>query len=101
MRWLLVIKTVPITGFIESGFTISKLVQMFGGLFVSAIKVAAPVMIIMGNGCSSLRISCQVDAAVEHIFNYISIEDCCWVFDFSHAIPFYHTFNGIFIKFAS
>ncbi len=41
-------KTVPITGFIESGFTISKLVQMFGGLFVSAIKVAAPVMIIMG-----------------------------------------------------
>ena len=41
-------KTVPITGFIESGFTISKLVQMFGGLFVSAIKVAAPVMIVMG-----------------------------------------------------
>jgi len=41
-------KTVPITGFIDSGFTISKLVQMFAGLFVSAIKVAAPVMIIMG-----------------------------------------------------
>lgn len=40
-------KTVPITGFIETGFTISKLVQMFSGLFVSAIKVAAPVMIIM------------------------------------------------------
>lgn len=40
-------KTVPITGFIESGVTISKLVQMFGGLFVAAIKVAAPVMIIM------------------------------------------------------
>ena len=41
-------KTVPITGFIESGSTISKAVQMFTGLFVSAIKVAAPVMIIMG-----------------------------------------------------
>jgi flagellar biosynthetic protein FliR len=41
-------KTVPITGFIESGVTISKLVQMFGGLFVAAIKIAAPVMIIMG-----------------------------------------------------
>ena len=41
-------KTVPITGFIEHGFTISKVVQMFAGLFVSAIKVAAPVMIIMG-----------------------------------------------------
>jgi flagellar biosynthetic protein FliR len=41
-------KTVPITGFIESSFTISKLVQMFAGLFVSAIKVAAPIMIVMG-----------------------------------------------------
>ena len=40
-------KSVPITGFIDSGVTISRLVQMFGGLFVSAIKVAAPVMIIM------------------------------------------------------
>lgn len=40
-------KTVPITGFIETGFTISKLVQMFSGLFVAALKVAAPVMIIM------------------------------------------------------
>jgi len=40
-------KTVPVTGFIETGFTISKVVQMFGGLFISAIKVAAPVMIIM------------------------------------------------------
>ncbi len=41
-------KTVPITGFIEHGVTISKLVQMFAGLFVSAIKIAAPIMIIMG-----------------------------------------------------
>jgi flagellar biosynthetic protein FliR len=41
-------KTVPITGFIESGFTISKVVQMFAGLFVSAIKISAPLMIIMG-----------------------------------------------------
>lgn len=41
-------KTVPITGFIETSFTISKVVQMFAGLFVSAIKIAAPLMIIMG-----------------------------------------------------
>lgn len=41
-------KTVPITGFIETSFTISKVVQMFAGLFVSAIKISAPLMIIMG-----------------------------------------------------
>lgn len=41
-------KTVPITGFIETSFTISKVVQMFSGLFVSAIKISAPLMIIMG-----------------------------------------------------
>lgn len=40
-------KTVPITGFIESGVSINKMIQLFGGLLVSAIKIAAPIMIIM------------------------------------------------------
>ncbi|MFQ5962967.1 MAG: flagellar biosynthetic protein FliR [Candidatus Scalinduaceae bacterium] len=40
-------KTVPITEFFGSGITISKTMQMFEGLFISAIKIAAPVMIIM------------------------------------------------------
>ncbi len=41
-------KTVPITGFIESGVSISKMIQLFSGLLVSAIKIAAPIMIILG-----------------------------------------------------
>ncbi len=40
-------ETVPITGFIESGVSISKIIQLFSGLIVSAIKIAAPIMIIM------------------------------------------------------
>ncbi|MHC4454676.1 MAG: flagellar biosynthetic protein FliR, partial [Planctomycetota bacterium] len=40
-------KTVPITGFIESGVSISKMIQLFSGLLVSAIKIAAPIMIIL------------------------------------------------------
>ncbi len=40
-------KTVPITGFIESGASISKILEMFSGLLVSAIKIAAPIMIVL------------------------------------------------------
>lgn len=40
-------QTVPITGFVESSASINKMIQLFGGLFVSAIKIAAPVMIIL------------------------------------------------------
>ncbi len=40
-------KTVPITGFIESGASISKMLEMFSGLLVSAIKIAAPIMIVL------------------------------------------------------
>ncbi len=40
-------KTVPITGFIESGVSINKIIQLFGGLLVSAIKIAAPIMIVL------------------------------------------------------
>ncbi len=40
-------ETVPVTGFIESGVSISKIVQLFSGLLVSAIKIAAPIMIIL------------------------------------------------------
>lgn len=40
-------KTVPITEFLGSGVTIGKMVQLFEGLFVSAIKIAAPIMIIL------------------------------------------------------
>ncbi len=40
-------KTVPITGFIESGVSISKVIQLFSGLLVSAIKIAAPIMIVL------------------------------------------------------
>ncbi len=41
-------KTVPITGVIELGFSMSKIMNLFNGLFVSAIKIAAPIMIILG-----------------------------------------------------
>ena len=41
-------KTVPITGFIESGASISKILELFSGLLVSAIKIAAPIMIVLG-----------------------------------------------------
>jgi flagellar biosynthetic protein FliR len=41
-------KTVPVTGFIESGFSMSKIMHLFNGLFVAAIKIAAPIMIILG-----------------------------------------------------
>ncbi len=40
-------KTVPITGFIEIGFSLNKIMHLFNGLFVAAIKIAAPVMIIL------------------------------------------------------
>ncbi len=40
-------QTVPVTGFIGTDTSISRMVQMFGELFVSAIKIAAPVMVIM------------------------------------------------------
>lgn len=40
-------KTVPITEFFESGMTMGKIMQLFHGLFVSAIKIAAPIMIIL------------------------------------------------------
>ena len=40
-------KTVPITGFIESGASISKIVELFSGMLVSAIKIAAPIMIVL------------------------------------------------------
>jgi flagellar biosynthetic protein FliR len=40
-------KTVPITGFFESGMTMGKIMQLFQGLFISAIKIAAPIMIIL------------------------------------------------------
>lgn len=41
-------KTVPITGVIELGFSMSKIMNLFNGLFVSAIKIAAPIMIVLG-----------------------------------------------------
>jgi len=44
---LLSYKTVPITGFIDSGASISKIIESFGGLLVSAIKIAAPIMIVL------------------------------------------------------
>ncbi|MEZ6176616.1 MAG: flagellar biosynthetic protein FliR [Candidatus Scalinduaceae bacterium] len=40
-------KTVPISEFFWSGATMGKLMHLFEGLFVSAIKLAAPIMIIM------------------------------------------------------
>lgn len=40
-------KTVPITEFFWSGMTMGKIMQLFHGLFVSAIKIAAPIMIIL------------------------------------------------------
>ncbi|GAX60033.1 fagellar biosynthetic protein fliR [Candidatus Scalindua japonica] len=41
-------KTVPLTGFIELGFSMSKIMLLFTGVFMAAIKIAAPVMIILG-----------------------------------------------------
>lgn len=40
-------KTVPIPEFFWPGLTMGKIMQMFQGLFISAIKIAAPVMIIL------------------------------------------------------
>jgi len=40
-------KTVPISEFFGSGLTMGKIMQLFHGLFVSAIKIAAPIMIIL------------------------------------------------------
>ncbi len=40
-------KTVPVTGFIEMGFSLNKIMHLFNGLFMAAIKIAAPVMIIL------------------------------------------------------
>ncbi len=41
-------KTVPITEFIEVGVSTSKIMHLFNGIFVAAIKIAAPIMIILG-----------------------------------------------------
>ncbi len=41
-------KTVPITGVIDLGFSMSKIMNLFNGLFISAIKISAPIMIVMG-----------------------------------------------------
>jgi len=41
-------KTVPITGVIELGFSMGKIMNLFNGLFVAAIKIAAPIMIVLG-----------------------------------------------------
>ncbi len=41
-------KTVPLTGVIELGFSMGKILHLFNGLFVAAIKIAAPIMIILG-----------------------------------------------------
>jgi flagellar biosynthetic protein FliR len=40
-------KTVPIPEFFGPGLTMGKIMQMFQGLLISAIKIAAPVMIIL------------------------------------------------------
>lgn len=40
-------KTVPISEFIEPNFAVAKLTHLFQGLFISAIKIAAPIMIIL------------------------------------------------------
>ncbi len=40
-------KTVPIPEFIGPGITMGKVIQLFQGLFISAIKIAAPIMIIL------------------------------------------------------
>lgn len=40
-------KTVPISEFLSSGFVFAKLTNLFQGLFISAIKIAAPIMIIL------------------------------------------------------
>lgn len=41
-------KTVPITGVIDLGFSVSKIMDLFNGLFITAIKIAAPIMIVLG-----------------------------------------------------
>ncbi|KHE94216.1 MAG: flagellar biosynthetic protein FliR [Candidatus Scalindua rubra] len=41
-------KAVPITGVIELGFSMGKIMNLFNGLFVAAIKIAAPIMIVLG-----------------------------------------------------
>lgn len=41
-------KTVPVTGVIDLGFSMSKIMNLFNGLFISAIKIAAPIMIVLG-----------------------------------------------------
>jgi flagellar biosynthetic protein FliR len=41
-------KTVPLTGVIELGFSMGKILHLFNGVFVAAIKIAAPIMIILG-----------------------------------------------------
>ncbi|MGR3292799.1 MAG: flagellar biosynthetic protein FliR [Candidatus Scalindua sp.] len=41
-------KTVPITGVIDLGFSMDKILNLFSGLFVAAIKIAAPIMIVLG-----------------------------------------------------
>ena len=41
-------KTVPLTGFIEMGSSVSKIMDLFNGLFIAAIKIAAPIMIVLG-----------------------------------------------------
>ena len=41
-------KTVPITGFIEMGSSVGKIIDLFNGLFIAAIKIAAPIMIVLG-----------------------------------------------------
>jgi len=41
-------KTVPVTGVIDLGFSMSKIMDLFNGLFIAAIKIAAPIMIVLG-----------------------------------------------------
>ena len=44
---LLSYKTVPITEFLDPTITTGKIVHLFQGLFISALKIAAPIMIIL------------------------------------------------------
>jgi flagellar biosynthetic protein FliR len=44
---LLSYKTVPITEFLDPTITTARILHLFQGLFISAIKIAAPIMIIL------------------------------------------------------
>jgi len=40
-------KTVPVSEFIATNITVAKIIHLFQGMFVSALKIAAPIMIVL------------------------------------------------------